>query len=166
MEKEILEKLLQQNLNATEIAEQLNCSRNKIVYWLNKFNLKTARQQSTKNNYLTKLCPKCKQIKDRDKFYILKDNKLSPYCINCKSKSSKKSRQDFKEDLVMRKGGKCYVCGYDKCNAALDFHHLDPSKKDRRYFNMRGGLSDTLKTELDKCVLLCSNCHREVHNLS
>ena len=40
MEKEILEKFLQQNLDATEIAKQLNCSRNKIIYWLNKFNLK------------------------------------------------------------------------------------------------------------------------------
>ena len=56
--------------------------------------------------------------------------------------------------------------GYNKSIAALEFHHINPIEKDKDYFNMRGGLSPNLKTELDKCVLLCANCHREIHHLS
>ena len=163
MEKETLEKFLQQNLDATEIAKQLNCSRNKIIYWLNKFNLKTNRQESIKNDYLTKFCSKCKKVKNKEDFYALKENKLSPYCIECKSNSSKKLRIDFKLELVLLKGGKCCICGYNKCIAALDFHHLDPSKKELSFNKSRLKLDQKIKDELDKCILVCSNCHREIH---
>ena len=64
------------------------------------------------------------------------------------------------------KGGKCVKCGYNKCNAALDFHHLDPTQKE---FNL-GSHGHTrswerMKVELDKCILLCANCHREIHQI-
>jgi 5-methylcytosine-specific restriction endonuclease McrA len=63
------------------------------------------------------------------------------------------------------KGGKCLVCGYDKCAAALEFHHVNPLEKDS---NDTGATRDCWtferkKKELDKCVLLCCRCHREVH---
>jgi 5-methylcytosine-specific restriction endonuclease McrA len=62
------------------------------------------------------------------------------------------------------KGGKCQICSYNRCLEALEFHHLDSSKKDF-------GISDRgytrawekVREELDKCVLLCANCHRELH---
>jgi hypothetical protein len=60
------------------------------------------------------------------------------------------------------KGGCCQICGYDKCVRALSFHHLDAFHKD---FNI-GGKSkswNTIQSELDKCILLCANCHAEVH---
>ena len=59
------------------------------------------------------------------------------------------------------KGGKCIVCGYNRCITALEFHHLDPSEKD---FAIGGKTIawDKLKVELDKCVLVCANCHREI----
>lgn len=71
-----------------------------------------------------------------------------------------------KLEMIDMKGGKCEVCGYDKNIAALDFHHLNPEEKgfqlDARH------LSNTnykkLKEELDKCILVCANCHREIHN--
>lgn len=66
---------------------------------------------------------------------------------------------------VAYKGGKCEICGYNRCVAALDFHHVDPEKKD---FNIskvtRSRLTQEVKNELDKCVLLCSRCHREVED--
>ena len=73
-------------------------------------------------------------------------------------------RKRNKERLVEYKGGKCYICNYDKCISALDFHHLDPKEKD---FNI-GDSGKTLsfeksKNEVDKCILVCSNCHREIH---
>ncbi len=62
-------------------------------------------------------------------------------------------------------GGKCQICGYAKSIRALTFHHRNPSEKDF-------GLSDRgltrswekTKNEIKKCVLLCANCHAEVHD--
>lgn len=65
--------------------------------------------------------------------------------------------------LLNYKGGKCQRCGYNKCNRALEFHHIDPSKKDFGISkNINRNIED-LKREVDKCILLCSNCHAEVH---
>lgn len=74
-------------------------------------------------------------------------------------------RQRIKQWGLDYKGHKCEICGYDKCEDALDFHHLDPSNK---LFN----LSDKnvpldwhlIKRELDKCIVVCANCHREIHS--
>lgn len=67
-----------------------------------------------------------------------------------------------KTKLKAYKGGKCIVCGYNKSIRALQFHHLDPTQKD---FGISGTTKsfEKLKPELDKCVLLCANCHGEVH---
>ena len=66
---------------------------------------------------------------------------------------------------VEYKGGKCSKCGYNKCVGALDFHHLDPTEKDASWQKMRLWNKSKLLKELDKCILLCANCHREAHNL-
>lgn len=71
-----------------------------------------------------------------------------------------------KLELIVLKGGKCEKCGYDKNIAALEFHHLDPSIKSFQLDSRH--LSNTTKEkileELEKCILVCSNCHRELHN--
>ena len=61
-------------------------------------------------------------------------------------------------------GGKCQICGYDKCIDALEFHHIDKSTKKEKpsYVIMRWSWENA-KKELDKCILLCSNCHKEIH---
>ena len=62
------------------------------------------------------------------------------------------------------KGGKCENCGYDRYIGALEFHHKDASKKDFTLSETKGYKFDQkIKDELDKCSLLCSNCHREKH---
>jgi hypothetical protein len=76
----------------------------------------------------------------------------------------KSFRKKTKERSVEYKGGMCIVCGYNKCISALDFHHLNPNDKS---FSISGNCNrswDKIKTELDKCVILCANCHREVHD--
>lgn len=72
-------------------------------------------------------------------------------------------RQKLKLRAIEYKGGACLVCGYSKSVRALHFHHLDPSQKD---FNISAFKKawNKLTSELDKCVLLCSNCHAEVHD--
>jgi hypothetical protein len=74
-------------------------------------------------------------------------------------------RKNFKQRLVDSFGGKCGICGYDKCIEALEFHHLDPSAKDFGIGSVRGSPKSWEKTvpELRKCVMLCSNCHKEYH---
>ena len=74
-----------------------------------------------------------------------------------------KRRAKIRAALLEHKGGKCEFCGYNKCEAALEFHHIDPSTK---LFGLSGS-TKALKTQLkeaDKCYLLCANCHREIHN--
>lgn len=75
----------------------------------------------------------------------------------------KSFRRKLKEKAVEYKGGKCEKCGYDKCIWALDFHHKNPEEKD---FSISGSKIlkwEKVKKELDKCIMVCSNCHREIH---
>ncbi len=76
----------------------------------------------------------------------------------------KKRRKKLREMAREYAGGKCAVCGYAKCSRALSFHHLDPKKKD---FGVAAkGLTrswEKIKNEIDKCILLCANCHMEIH---
>jgi hypothetical protein len=68
-----------------------------------------------------------------------------------------------KRRLVQEAGGSCRLCGYDRCVAALEFHHIDPTTK--RFSLSQKGMSralDTVRAEAAKCVLLCANCHAEV----
>ena len=66
---------------------------------------------------------------------------------------------------VDHKGGKCQICGYGRCIDALEFHHTYSSKKDFGISNKGYTRSwKRVKEELDKCTLICANCHRELHS--
>lgn len=84
-----------------------------------------------------------------------------------KYKSTKKRAIEIKKKCINYLGGACLMCGYNKCIEALEFHHKDQSTKDPTLTNGRGinkrKCFETLKEELNKCVLLCANCHREIH---
>ena len=79
-----------------------------------------------------------------------------------KSEAVMNWRKRTKLALVEYKGGKCERCGYNKCIEALEFHHMDPSQKD---FTISGKSKafEYLKEEVDKCIMVCSNCHKEIH---
>lgn len=79
-----------------------------------------------------------------------------------KSEAVMNWRKRTKLALVEYKGGKCERCGYNKCIEALEFHHMDPSQKD---FTISGKSKafEYLKDEVDKCIMVCSNCHKEIH---
>ena len=74
----------------------------------------------------------------------------------------KKWRRSLKKQCVDYKGGKCKRCGYDKYPEVLDFHHRDPIEKDFQISD-KGWSFERLKKELDKCDLVCKNCHEEIH---
>lgn len=72
-------------------------------------------------------------------------------------------RQRAKKRAVEYKGGKCQVCGYCRCIRALKFHHLDPNKKDFAISGVSRAW-EAIRSELDKCILVCGNCHDEIHD--
>lgn len=72
-------------------------------------------------------------------------------------------RIEKKERAVTYKGGACIRCGYNKCLAALEFHHIDPTTKEVLGKELRSKTWEVIKAEIDKCILLCSNCHKEEH---
>lgn len=84
-------------------------------------------------------------------------------CKKCASESVSERRRKLKEEIVKYKGGRCEICGYNKCIGALEFHHLDPDEKDFQISNGSPKTLEKLKKESDKCILVCSNCHREIH---
>lgn len=79
-------------------------------------------------------------------------------------KWQQKARKERKEKLVKILGGKCFKCGYDKYVGALDFHHI--KQEDKKFGISSHGLCrkwDELVEEVKKCILLCKNCHTELH---
>lgn len=69
-----------------------------------------------------------------------------------------------KEKIVYVMGGKCACCGYNKCISALELHHLDPTQKEFTFSKNTNRAWSELVKELPKTILLCANCHREVHS--
>lgn len=124
-------------------------------------------------------CKVCKKELYRRPSRLNKDNIFCSYgCRNRyfsgdkgkhKSKSKRnrswdqKSIKYKKERAVAYKGGKCERCGYDKCIAALDFHHINPNDKIYAVKDLMVRKWELIQEEIDKCILLCSNCHREEH---
>lgn len=74
-------------------------------------------------------------------------------------------RNRTKQKMITAMGGKCQCCGYDKCDAALEFHHIDPMQKDFTFGRVRANPAtiNVIAKELEKCIMICANCHREVH---
>lgn len=95
------------------------------------------------------------------------------YCFECSPTglasvdSLRLKKRKIKHKLIEYKGGKCEKCGYDKYEGALQFHHLDPTNKNFTISHIN--LNDSnfsfeeLIKEVDKCILLCANCHCEIH---
>jgi len=103
------------------------------------------------NSWYTQLC-------------IPKDKRTYADRAEYLKKAASERRKKLRKQAVDYGGGKCKLCGYKKCQRALSFHHLDPTKKD---FGLSArGLTrswDKIKIELDKCILVCANCHMKIH---
>ena len=84
-------------------------------------------------------------------------------CLRCRSEAVARRRRKLKQLLVTAVGGRCSICGYDRCIGALQFHHRDGQLKE--FGLAERGLTRSLEAvqaEAAKCVLLCANCHAEV----
>lgn len=82
--------------------------------------------------------------------------------VRCNACYTRERRRKLKEKAIVYKGGKCKFCNYNGCHTSLGFHHKDDSKKE---FGIAGNNFswEKIKKELDKCELVCANCHGEIH---
>ena len=103
------------------------------------------------------------------------NNKSRIYCYNCSGDSSRHDnstgkhqktilRRSMKIQAVKLLGGKCSICGYNECIDALEFHHRYPSKKEFKLGSGNTMSWKEYKSEALKCILVCSNCHKEIHS--
>lgn len=108
-----------------------------------------------------KYCLECSPFKKHNtkKLYLTEKDKI-------KAESNVKKVIAFRKRQISRAkeylGNKCCICGYTKCTEALEFHHLDPKEKMFSISSNSNKKWETLLPEINKCVLLCANCHREV----
>lgn len=111
-----------------------------------------------------KFCSRCKETKPLSEFYPKRTTEFTSYCKICTGMESKQRQWKFKKACLEYKGARCTRCGYSRCISALDFHHLDAGAKEFTISRLRFyTFSDKVKAELDKCIVLCANCHREEH---
>jgi len=128
-----------------------------------------------------KICSKCKIEKELDKFFKNKMNCKdghSAWCkkcqlehkkihyINNKDKYSVSSFNSKKWFIDLKIGLKCINCGFNH-PAALDFHHVNPKEKlfPINYSNFGRKSRGEILKEIEKCIVLCSNCHRIEHSI-
>ena len=111
----------------------------------------------TKGVYAKHECLTCGDV-NPDNFH----GRQKTRCKICQGKVNEESRVKRRIEAIEYKGGECEHCGYKRYRGALEFHHKDPSQKD--VLSFRPGLAKKrFLAEVDKCVLLCANCHREEH---
>jgi predicted transcriptional regulator len=174
MKEKIIE-LRKKGLTINEIVKELGCVKSTVSYHINKVDLgrkiitddlifeineyylthskiETAKHFGIGVSTVTKYC--------KNKRVALTDDQKKKNRVIAVSNR----RRKIKQMAVEYKGGRCEKCGYDKYIGALEFHHLNPNEKDFSISHKGHCKScDKVKKELDKCVLVCSNCHKEIH---
>jgi hypothetical protein len=111
-----------------------------------------------------RICKSCKKEKSNSEFYKRGLTKFHKKCKECYKATNNKTQQIFKKEMVDYKGGECQCCGYNACLHALDFHHINPKTKKFTIGKIsKRKITQEIAEELDKCILVCSNCHREIH---
>lgn len=147
MEQDTLEVLVKRGLSTRQIAKELSISQTNVRHWLNKFALKTKQAA-----VIPKIsCSLCGQP--------LKQNKY-----RCQGCNTRVRRYRNKLAAVQLLGGKCVRCGWSGSIYGFQFHHIDPSKKSFTIGQVNNKSWVVIKKELEKCELLCANCHQIEHS--
>jgi len=177
MEYNELKAYLDRNLSLKQISQESKKCLGSIRHWMKKYGLKP-NFANFKGGYKPgqkiigddRYCPSCKTYQNINEFYTRRKNNFSGYCRRCISRRTTERQRKLKKMMIDYKGGRCQnpECstpgGYDRSINGLEFHHIDPIKKEFTLSQVRlCKMTDKIKEELDKCLLLCANCHREVH---
>jgi len=163
MKKEILIGLIDKGFTVQKIADYQKCSFTNIRYWLRKYGLNTKTYENKE-----KKCKVCNgELKGRQTLYCSKKCKVKKLLKYDKTAADKMREKGMERKMyfVNQLGGKCQCCGYNKNLAALTFHHINPDDKsfglDTR--KMTNTKMESLQHEVNKCKLVCFNCHMEEH---
>ena len=172
LDKIQLEEFISKQYSFNQIARELHTNSTNIKYWckiywlisISKWGEDRKKKRIEIDNGI-KTCPKCNITKplNKENFYIKPSGGFHYWCKICSNAHTVEKIRSRKQQLVIYKGGKCCICGYNKYVGALDFHHLDPSKKDYNISNLRTYDIKKLMLEADKCICVCRNCHSEIH---
>jgi transposase len=156
-----MERLLAAGLPLREIAHRMDRSLATIRHWMRKYELKPApRRKRGSKDGPRELEARCRH---HGETYFVREGRGYYRCKRCRMERVSQRRRIIKRKLVEEAGGKCLICGYDRCQQVLQFHHLDPSTKE--FHLALNGVTRSLarsRAEAKKCVLLCANCHGEV----
>lgn len=114
----------------------------------------TTKYEKAKASRRTVVCTRCESE------YIYPFGSTKDLCPNCYLGDK---RELLKKRALEYLGGRCIECGYGRCVQALHFHHLRDKEWKIADMIARGHAWKRIQTELDKCVLLCANCHAEHH---
>lgn len=167
IDRGILERMIKDRLSLHEMARQLDRNRSSVRHWLIKNDLwplrsleRRAEARRARELGLKRVELECRHH-GRTEFIL--EGRGAYRCCQCRREAVIRWRRRAKLRLVAEAGGRCQMCGYDEFAGALQFHHLDPSKKSFG-LAMRGLTRsiDKLREEAAKCVLLCANCHAKV----
>jgi transposase len=161
-DRQQLEQLVAEGATLKEIATALERSTATVRHWLQRWGIERVDQR---HNQLPPDAPRDVEMScprhGLTRFRL--DKRRSYRCLRCRQERVAERRRMVKRILVAEAGGCCNRCGYDRCIAALQFHHVDPSTKSFTVSN--NGVTRSLeraREEARKCVLLCANCHAEV----
>jgi len=174
MRKTELIRFLRSGSGLKEMALSAGKSITTMRYWLKKYGLRSTCLPGPKSKLRGKCLtlsadrPKylCKFCGETDENKMMIKNKKARHhtvCKKCHGAYVTERGRETKKKAIAYKGGKCQKCGYNRCDAALEFHHRDPSQKDEKFFLTKKRKLEDITKELDKCDLLCSNCHKEEH---
>lgn len=164
-----LESLVEREMSIAEIAASVGRSKGTVRYWLTHYGLKTLAQQgrfAERSTRAAKAAGKATVMRRCRRHGVTEfwlEGRGYYRCKRCRMDRVSERRRKMKLILVAEAGGRCSICGYNRCVGALHFHHVDPSSK-RFHLSMQGATRAlaTARAEMAKCVLLCANCHAEV----
>lgn len=164
IDENLLRDLARYGFSIREIAETMERSPTTIRYWLKRHGIRTSETVRRANRLSDRGPAYVRGLCDRHGIVDFARETRGRYrCVQCRSEAVVRRRRRAKATLLREAGGRCVICGYDRCAAALHFHHLDP--KTKQFAIAQHGLGrsiETLRAEAAKCALVCSNCHAEV----
>lgn len=161
LDREQLEALVVAGLTLREIAEKLDRSVATVRHWMGRYGLRTARRR--RSRIAGDPCKVKMVCRHHGETTFVLEGRGYYRCARCRSEAVSKRRRTVKRTLIEEAGGGCRICGYARCQQALQFHHLDPAIKVFHLGDQGQTRSLTrCRAEAQKCVLLCANCHAEV----
>jgi transposase len=161
-DRQLLEQLAKEGATLREMAAALDRSTATVRHWLKQWAIERVDARRTQlppdaPSDVEMSCPRHGVTRFR------LDHRRSYRCLLCRQEQVAERRRRIKRILVAEAGGRCRRCGYDRCIAALQFHHMDPGTKS---FTLSSkGITrslDSAREEARKCILLCANCHAEI----